>query len=157
VSCHQCYVKYWVFYRSFTIYWLIWFSSVCPLNYIIIVIIAYKQVHYRKKNLIYLPMAMIIWDSGYDEILAELWGHRGRRKKNLRKKFSKLIRTCRFQICNLFCFWILGRPQKNSPKLLQKNLGKVFQGLIDIEEQNQLYTWNQHEKFYQLSYLKNID
>jgi len=34
---------YWTIFRFF-------FFSVCQLNYIIIVIIAYKQVHYRQKK-----------------------------------------------------------------------------------------------------------
>ena len=46
----------------------------------------------------------------------------------------------------------VGKAPKNLPKFLQKNFDKVYQGLIDIKEQNQLHIWNQHEKYYQIPY-----
>ena len=38
-----------------------------------------------------------------------------------------------------------------------KNFGKIFQGLINIKEQNQLHIWNQYEKYYQMPYFKSFD
>jgi len=52
VSCHKCYVKILII-LPLLYNLLVDFFSVCQLNYIIIVLIAYKLVHYQKRHFLF--------------------------------------------------------------------------------------------------------